>query len=263
MSNAVTVEVCGETDVGRMRKHNEDAFLIADLTSGERCDSCATKACWSAAPRGVLIAVSDGMGGAKAGEVASAMSLEALFSGMIKGPEDGVDDARRLRRIVVQGSAAVFAAAKRPDRRGMGATLTAVFVHDRTAYLAHIGDSRAYLLRDGVLGQVTHDQSYVQMLVDEGVLTEEEAELSPHKNIILQVMGQKEPVTVAMGRISMRPGDRLVLCSDGLSNMVSADELRALAAPPTPIDEACKTLVTAANLAGGADNITVIITEAR
>jgi PPM family protein phosphatase len=258
----MTLEVCGETDVGKVRKHNEDAFLIANLTNGERCDSCGTKACWSAAPRGVIIAVSDGMGGANAGEVASALSLDALFAGMIKGPEEGVDDARRLRRIVEQGSIQVHAAARRPDRRGMGATLTALFVHERVAYVAHIGDSRAYLLRDGALGQVTHDQSYVQMLVDEGLLTEEEAERSPHKNIILQVMGQKEPVTVAMGRISLRSGDRLLLCSDGLSNMVSNDEIRELVTPPTSLETACSALVGAANSAGGMDNITVVLAEA-
>ena len=259
----LSLDVCGATDAGKMRAHNEDAFLIANLTSGERCDSCASKASWAADPRGVLLAVSDGMGGAKAGEVASAMSLDTLFAGMIKGPEKDVDDARRLRRIVEQGSAQVHHASRRPDRRGMGATLTTVFVRGDVAFLAHIGDSRAYLLRDGALGQITHDQSYVQMLVDEGVLTEEQAERSPHKNIILQVMGQAEPVTVAMGRLSLQPGDRLLLCSDGLSNMVSSDELRALATPPTPIEEACTTLIKAANRAGGDDNITVVLAEVR
>ena len=129
-----------------------------------------------------------------------------------------------------------------------------------TAYVAQIGDSRAYLLRGGKIGQVTHDQSYVQMLVDAGVMTAAEAEASPRKNIILQVMGQ-EAVRVALGRVALKTGDRLLLCSDGLSNVVDDATLSAIAKPPGDLAKATKALV-ALTLEGGApDNVTVILAE--
>src|SRR5205085_12623038 len=133
---------------------------------------------WPTGDRGVLLAVSDGMGGANAGEVASALSIEGLARGMIDAAKRGQPDGDDLRRVVEQVSWAVHQAGRRPDRRGMGATMTAALLSGTTMYVAQVGDSRAYLLRDGSMGQVTHDQSYVQMLVDAGVITPEQAEKS-------------------------------------------------------------------------------------
>src|SRR5262249_52048137 len=145
--------------------------------------------------------------------------IEALVRGMVEYARDGQPDGEALRRVVEQTSWAVHEAARRPDRRGMGATLTAALIVGDSLFIAQIGDSRAYLIRDSKIGQLTHDQSYVQLLVDAGVMTPEQAERSSAKNIILQVIGQ-EDVRVALGRIELRPGDRLLVCSDGLTNVL-------------------------------------------
>lgn len=261
MQASLMLRVSGRTDVGRVRQSNEDAYLLANLSTGEK-SSDPTLATWSVGDQGVLIAVSDGMGGAKAGEVASALSIEGLFETMCAQAAEGrADDAAKLRSACEQTSRKVREAGQSPDRRGMGATLTAVLFRGPVAYIAEVGDSRAYLLRGGSICQVTRDQSYVQLLVDAGVLTPEQAEESPQKNIILQVMGQKEELQVEVGRLEIRQGDRFLLCSDGLSNAIHAEEIQRIGAAPTPIDAACAALVDAANQAGGADNITVVLAE--
>jgi PPM family protein phosphatase len=254
----VKVRASARTDRGLVRDHNEDAFLVAEI-AGARRFAEGTVELPSDAP-GVLLAVSDGMGGAAAGEVAAHLSLEELLAGMTRVP-DACGNQERLQHVIHIANKKVRDAAKRPDRRGMGATLTAVQLCGGTAYVAQIGDSRAYLLREGQITQVTHDQSYVQMLVDAGVLTPEEAEKSPQKNIVTQAMGQKEDLTVDLGRLELRPGDRLLICSDGLSNKVKDDHIRDIASAPAPLEEACKTLIEAAKRAGGDDNITVVLAE--
>jgi len=256
----MTLKASGMTDVGCVRRANEDAFFLTSLDGGQPW-SGTEPVSWGVGQHGVLLAVSDGMGGANAGEVASALSLEKLLEGMRAHPPDGEDDVDRLRRVIEQASRQVRAAAKRPDREGMGATLTAVFVRDGTAFVAEVGDSRAYLLRQGSICQVTHDQSYVQLLVDAGVMTPEEAERSPRRNIVLQAMGQDTDVVVALGRLELRRGDRLLLCSDGLSGMLDDAQICQLASPPMSLDAACAALVEAAKRAGGTDNITVILAD--
>lgn len=257
---SITLKAFGQTDTGLVRSSNEDALILADLSAQKMWDG-ASAASWTVPERGVLLAVSDGMGGAKAGEVASAMSLDALYRGMLDRSKEDEEDAERLQRVVELANREVRAAATTPDKKGMGATLTAVFLCGGVAYIAEIGDSRAYLIRQGRICQVTHDQSYVQMLVDAGAITQEEAEQSPKKNIIMQVMGQPKDVVVALGRMDLRQGDRLLLCSDGLSNELDADTIRRLAAPPAEIDAACAALINAAKQAGGHDNITVLLAE--
>jgi PPM family protein phosphatase len=253
------VRAFGLTDVGLMREANEDAFAMAELSKARRWQGGAA-ADWSSTGGGVLLVVSDGMGGAKAGEVASALSIEAVLGGMLHAVRERPADGATLRRVIEIASGKVHQAAKRPDRRGMGATLTAVLVTGATAYVAQIGDSRAYLLRDGNLGQITHDQSYVQMLVDAGMMTPEEAEASPRKNIILQVMGQ-ELVRVAIGRVSLAIGDRLLVCTDGLTNVVDDAVLNAVAKPPGDLVKATNALVSLTKEGGAPDNLTVIIAE--
>jgi PPM family protein phosphatase len=262
MIRGMTVSVVrafGVTDVGSVREANEDSFTMAELSKPQRWQGGAA-AEWPATDGGVLLVVSDGMGGAKAGEVASALSVEAVLGGMMRAVREKPADGETLRRVIEQASEKVFQAAKRPDRKGMGATLTAVLIEGATAYIAQIGDSRAYLLRQGRIGQITHDQSYVQLLVDAGIMTVEEAETSPRKNIILQVMGQEE-VRVALGRVTLKPGDRMLLCSDGLTNVVDDATINAVAKPPGDLAKAAAALVTLTKEGGAPDNVTVIVAE--
>jgi len=256
---AWVVRAFGQTDVGLVREANEDSFTMAELSKAQRWQG-GTAAEWSTTDAGVLLVVSDGMGGAKAGEVASALSVDAVLGGMVRAVREKAADGDTLRRVIEMASEKVHEAGKRPDRRGMGATLTAALVVGHTAYVAQIGDSRMYLLRGGRIGQVTHDQSYVQMLVDAGVMTPEEAEASPRKNIILQVMGQ-QTVRVALGRISLKTGDRLLLCSDGLTNVVDDTTINAVAKPPGELAKASNALVKLTKEGGAPDNVTVILAE--
>jgi serine/threonine protein phosphatase PrpC len=201
------------------------------------------------------------MGGAKAGEVASALSVEGVIDGMLSASNLGQPNGEMLRQVVEQASHRVYEEGRHhSDRKGMGATLTAILLSGTTAYVAQIGDSRAYLLRGGKIGQITRDQSYVQMLVDAGVMTPEEASTSPRRNVILQVMGQ-EAVRVALGRMDVRAGDRLVLCSDGLTNFIDDETLNLVAKAPAHLGLACEELVTRTLDIGAPDNVTVIVAE--
>ncbi len=253
------VRAFGLTDVGLVRAANEDSFTMAELSKASRWQGgkCAD---WPTTKGGVLLVVSDGMGGAKAGEVASALSVEAVLGGMLRAVREKPVDGDVLRKVIEQASEKVHEAGKRADRKGMGATLTAVLVTGTTAYVAQIGDSRAYLLRNGKIGQNTHDQSYVQMLVDAGVMTAAEAEASPRKNIILQVMGQ-EAVRVVLGRIALKSGDRLLVCSDGLTNVLDDATLNEVAKAPADLAKASQELINRTKQGGAPDNVTVIVAE--
>lgn len=141
----------------------------------------------------------------------------------------------------------------------MGATLTAALIHGLHAYVAEVGDSRAYLLRGGALEQVTRDQSYVQFLVDQEGFSREQARKSNLRNVVLQAIGQGPQVRPALQRLALRRGDRLLLCSDGLSNKLNEDEMREILRGTPDLDAACARLIDAANEHGGDDNITVIL----
>jgi serine/threonine protein phosphatase PrpC len=255
------VRACGATEVGLVRATNEDAFVIAELEHGSRWEG-GPMAQWKMSPEGVLLAVSDGMGGANAGEIASSLSVDTVVGGMIAAArdEDGRPNGETLRRVIEDASRTVFEHGKSPGRQGMGATFTAVLLTSTAAFVAQIGDSRAYLVRGDRIGQVTHDQSYVQMLVDAGVMTPEQAERSSAKNIILQVMGQ-EDVRVVLGRIELRRGDRIVLCSDGLTNVVSDAEMLEATKAPRDLAAACAELLTRTESGGAPDNVTVVLAE--
>jgi serine/threonine protein phosphatase PrpC len=251
----VNLTVYAQTDIGLVRSSNEDAFVIADLTGGSLLGDQRI-ARFDVGQRGVLLAISDGMGGHRAGEVASALVVESLRRSMAsqQGPSDAL-----LEKATVQANREVWEAAHCPGREHMGATLTALFIHGQTAYIAEVGDSRAYLLRGGQIAQVTRDQSYVQLLVDSGVMSLGEAKSSPAANVLLQAMGLKPDVKVALGRLELRQQDCLVLCSDGLSNKMSADELRAVILTSPSLDAAGARLVEVAKQRGGEDNITAIV----
>ncbi len=223
------------TDVGRGRPENEDSILVDDAHG--------------------LYAVADGMGGHRAGEVASATAVETLQSAFLEG--------RPIDRAIEEANAAVFAkAAGDAALRGMGTTLTAVAVDGGTAVLGHVGDSRAYLLRDGAVTQVTDDHSLVEQLVREGRLSPEEAQNHPQRAIITRALGVDAEVQVDTYRVDLRPGDRLVICSDGLTNMLSDDTIGATLRRHADPQQAADTLVDMANQAGGDDNITVVILDA-
>ena len=252
----VSLTVVARTDIGLVRKTNEDAFVIADLTGGSLIDGQPI-AKFEIGQRGVLLAVSDGMGGHKAGEVASALVVESLRRSMALQPAHGPSDAL-LEKAALQANLDVWTAARHAGREGMGATLTAVFVHDRTATIAEVGDSRAYLVRGGQIKQVTRDQSYVQLMVDSGAMAPEEAKRSDFGSVILQAMGLQETVQVALGRLDLRERDCFVLCSDGLSALVSAEEIRGTVLTAGRPDAVCAQLVDSPKRGGG-DNVTVIV----
>jgi PPM family protein phosphatase len=155
----------------------------------------------------------------------------------------------------------VVVAAREPGQGGMGATLVAVLVHRALAHIASVGDSRVYLIRDGEIHQLTTDQSYVEVLIGAGMITREEALNSPYRNIILQAMGRRDEVRVALLRLGMRRGDVFLLCSDGLSNKVADDELLRIVGEGPSHEQVCARLVALANERGGEDNITVVLAE--
>jgi serine/threonine protein phosphatase PrpC len=256
MSNDVRMIVAARSDVGRARTNNEDAFTITDLATGDRVESGPNAGAIDVLDKGVLLALSDGMGGHQAGEVASQLVLDSLRAAM--EAEGGGSMDQKIEAAVRRANADVALAARSERKKGMGATLTAIFVHADDAYVAEVGDSRAYLLRSGKIRQMTKDQSLVQMLVDNGVLSMEQAKRSPHKNVILQAMGLADDVRVAIGRLKLRREDRMLLYNDGLSNAISDDEFRVILGEMDPTS-ACQRLIDLANDRGGEDNLTAIV----
>jgi PPM family protein phosphatase len=246
----------GRTDRGRVRPANEDAFVIADLSAASEPRGPR----FEVGERGVLLAVSDGMGGAEAGEVASALVVESL-RGHLDDRCYECDVLESVRCAVEMANREVVAAAREPGRAGMGATLVAVVVHGALAHIASVGDSRVYLIRNGAIHRLTKDQSYVEALVAAGAMTREQAEQSPYRNVILQAIGQRPEITADLGRIEMRRGDVFLLCSDGLSGKLSDGEMLAVVAAGPDHERACARLVELANERGGEDNITVILAE--
>ncbi|RYE89350.1 MAG: Stp1/IreP family PP2C-type Ser/Thr phosphatase [Myxococcales bacterium] len=260
-TGGIQIRLFGRTDVGQVREHNEDNFLVADLTRKSRGLMEADRM-QTVGSRGALMAVCDGMGGAAAGEVASQLAVDIIYERMIEGegPSDRNDFARRLVRSIEDAGLRIYNDAKADrTRRGMGTTSTVAALLDSHLFLGQVGDSRGYVLRNGKLVQVTRDQSLVNQLIEAGQLTEEEAETFEHNNIILQALGTSDSVQVDLTFVDLRRGDVLMLCSDGLSGMVRADEIREiLSTTPEPL-EACKLLTEKANQAGGHDNITCIV----
>jgi PPM family protein phosphatase len=256
--SAIHVTAAAKTDIGRVRRKNEDAFLIADLSTGTRIIDDRGVARIASGEKGVLLVVSDGMGGQKAGEVASTLVVEGLARALSSAPA-GSPPASRLKHAAAIAHLDVAAAARQAGREGMGATLTAVYISGTSAYIAEVGDSRAYLLRGGVIHQLTRDQNVAQLLMDAGALKPEDAKGSPTKNVLTQAMGHRSALQVALGKLELRDRDCLLLCSDGLTGTVSDDEIRTAVLGSKTLDAACNKLVALANERGGADNITVVI----
>jgi len=251
------LSVAVKTDRGRARSTNEDAYVFADLSSGVPASNGAVSR-FEVSSRGALLAISDGMGGHKAGEVASTMTLESLYKTLVDLCPHG-DTVECVKAAVQHANAEVFAAGRRPSLADMGATVTAVLVADGQAHIAEVGDSRAYLLRGGVLRAMTEDQNLAHAMVTVGQMTREEASESPWRTVLLQAMGQARDVKVALGTLDLRFRDLLILCSDGLTTHVSDAELRDVILSVPSLDLACERLVALANERGGTDNITVLL----
>ncbi|MFZ5894195.1 MAG: Stp1/IreP family PP2C-type Ser/Thr phosphatase [Myxococcota bacterium] len=259
-ASEIRLRVFGRTDVGQIREHNEDNFLIADLTRKSRSLMEADRD-QVVGPRGTVLGVCDGMGGAAAGEVASQLAVDIIYEKLVQGqPTDHNELARGLVRAVEEAGARIFNEARADrTRRGMGTTATIAALVDARLFIAQVGDSRAYVLRNGRLVQVSRDQSLVNQLIEAGQLTEEEAETFEHNNIILQALGTAETVQVDLTFVDIRRGDVLLLCSDGLSGMIRSEEIREVLTTVSEPLEACRELTERANRAGGHDNITVIV----
>jgi protein phosphatase len=261
----VRVQLFARTDVGQVREHNEDNFLVADLTRRSRGLLEANRAT-IIGTQGAIFAVCDGMGGAAAGEIASQLAVDIIYERLVDGLGERAvtrdDLARRLVRAVESAGLRIFHEAKADrSRRGMGTTVTAAALVDEILFFAQVGDSRGYILRGDTLVQLTRDQSLVNQLIEAGQLTEEEAETFEHNNIILQALGTSDTVQVDLTFAELRRGDILLLCSDGLSGMVRFEDIReTLRSGAEPLD-ICKALTEKANQAGGHDNITVIIVQ--
>ncbi|HEX6246088.1 MAG TPA: Stp1/IreP family PP2C-type Ser/Thr phosphatase [Polyangiales bacterium] len=256
----ISVRVAGRTDVGLVREHNEDNFLLADLGSGSREPSTFHEV----SSAGLLLGVCDGMGGAAAGEVASQMAVDTILEMMTRSVPAPDRDAlaRALVRSVEEAGERIFEAARTDrSRRGMGTTATIATLMDKTLFVGQVGDSRAYILRGGELKQITKDQSLVNQLIEAGQLTEDEAEQFEHSNIILQALGTTEQVSVDLTFLELRSGDRLMMCSDGLSGLVHGDVIREVMIDYDDLDACGARLIELAKGAGGHDNVTVILCE--
>ena len=221
------------TDLGRQRQGNEDNLFV----------------------RAPLFVVADGMGGAQAGEVASEMAVDSFTSGLPEGsPADG------LRRVIEAANRAIHDRSVADTKtRGMGTTVTAAYVGEREVTIAHVGDSRAYVLRDGQLTRLTSDHSLVGELVKRGKLTEEQAELHPQRSVITRALGSEPDVDVDVEIYQARAGDVFMLNSDGLTSMVHEPRVKEIIEGSGSLEQAGRDLIAAANDAGGRDNITVIL----
>jgi PPM family protein phosphatase len=258
----IEVRVFGQTDVGQVREHNEDNFLAADLTKKTRVFEPSEV--HTLGRSGAVFGVCDGMGGAAAGEVASQLAVDIIYDRLseAKAPRNREDLAKRLVKAVQDAGLRIFGEARADrSRRGMGTTSTIATLIDDRLFLAQVGDSRAYLLRDGELTQVTRDQSLVNQLIEAGQLTEEEAETFEHNNIILQALGTSEVVQVDLTYVDLRADDTLMICSDGLSGMVRGEDIRGILVELEDPIEACTKLIASANEAGGHDNVTVVVVK--
>lgn len=273
-----TVEIHATSHVGRVRRGNEDNYLILSITrakawtskqeSGEFVIETQT---FDVDDNGVVLAVSDGMGGALAGEVASKMAVESVCEKLLHEDIDETltPDALDYDLISKLYNATVYAnylvhqqGRSDPQYQGMGATFTGLGLTSRGVDVVQVGDSRAYLIRNERIYQITKDQSLVQQLIDAQQISPEEAETHTLKNVILQALGAQNEIYPVSARLAPSKNDVILLCSDGLSNKVSAASMqRIVSANLDQLENACAELVTEANENGGEDNITVILAK--
>jgi PPM family protein phosphatase len=250
----VEVKTAGLTHVGRQRQHNEDSFLVENTAR--------------------LFLVADGMGGHAAGEIASRIAVDSISEFILHTKEDdgtwphAYDEqfkrsTNRLMAAVRMANTRVLEAMRKDARlRGMGTTVVAAIADGDVMSFAHVGDSRAYLIRDNALTRITNDHSWVFEQVQAGMLTEAEAEKHPLRNVITRALGGALQVNPDASEIHAKPGDMFLLCSDGLTGMVPEDEILRIVAENADPVVACQKLIDEANERGGLDNITAILVKA-
>jgi PPM family protein phosphatase len=242
------LEVEAATDVGLRRPQNEDSHGQWIPAAAEERNR-----------RGALLVVADGMGGSRAGEVASRLAVDTVLRCYREAP--GLDPLEDLHQAVEAANRVVHdESAAHPEMSGMGTTCTAVVLRGADAYIAHVGDSRAYLVRDGAIRQLTRDHSLVAQLVRDGQLTPEQARVDPRRNVVTRSVGVGPHVEIDADPEPglLRPGDTLLICSDGLHGVVADDELKAAASKPN-LAQGCRDAIALANSRGGPDNITVVM----
>jgi protein phosphatase len=269
---SISLDVAGLTDRGKVRSENQDHFLVA--RAGRFSRTLASSLPPGAIPETTEVSayfmiVADGMGGAAGGETASRTAISTLVHMILDTPDwllrvDEMTAREILKRAAIRYKALDAAIAERakaePTLKGMGTTMTVAYSLDLDLFLAHVGDSRAYLLRGGDIRQLTRDHTQVQILVDAGVLTREEAATHRLRNVLTSVLGGGKPLQdVELHRVKAAPGDVLLLCTDGLHAETSDEEIAAvLGGAPSSI-EACRSLVDLSMLHGASDNVTVVV----
>lgn len=239
------MKVTGKSDTGRVRPTNQDAFVCGELSD----TTCFAVVC-------------DGMGGANGGNVASAMAIKVIADRIVDAYRDGMTETalrRMLESAVSAANIEIFdAATENLDLRGMGTTVVAVVAGDNKAYIAHVGDSRAYMATSDGFEQITSDHSVVQAMVEKGQLTQNEAKNHPRKHFLTRALGVEENVECEFNAVDFSGDDILLLCTDGLTNMVETDDIYAIVRR-TEWEDAPGALISAANMAGGSDNITAVV----
>lgn len=270
----MNVDLHAKSDVGRVRRGNEDNFLLLDLSTGKSwtCTDGGELPVelrqFDIGGKGLILVVSDGMGGALAGDVASRMAVEEVRE-MIVGSdtEETTDDddeqslGHYLRNATIYANLKIHHKSQEDSRySGMGATFTGAAIKDDMLDLVQVGDSRAYVIRGAAIKLATKDQSLVQQLVDVGQISEAEAETHMFRNVILQALGAQSELTPVTGRLRIRRGDILLMCSDGLSGKLRAEDMRRIVLEAKgDLAAASTALVEEANNRGGEDNITVVL----
>lgn len=272
MFDGIEVDVHGRTDVGKVRKTNQDQYLVASLRKVVDVHGTSIprsyRQSFDSGARALLLLVADGVGGRPGGEVASSAALDAVVSYVTNSmrcfykldEQIPTDLLAELAEVVRKSHDALLARGQaQPESAGMATTLTMAHVLWPRAYVVQIGDSRCYHQRGGVLHQVTRDQTVGQDLIDYGALLPEEAARSPYGHVLLQAVGGEHGVQPVISRVDLERGDALLLCSDGLSTHVTDPAIAAAMADMATAEEATGALVAAALDGGGSDNVTVVV----
>lgn len=242
------IDSAGKSDIGRVRTTNQDAYHIGKLSSDMA---------WSV--------VCDGMGGANGGNVASLVAVGAISANMERNynptkPDSSIHSL--ITTAVINANALVYQKSKQtPDLSGMGTTVVLTVIKNDMAYIAHVGDSRAYHIGKGMIRQITKDHTMVQYLIETGELTPEEAKDHPKKHLITRAVGVEESVSVDYNETELKKGDKVLICSDGLSNLVTEEEILSVVNKNNAVSDAVDILINLANERGGNDNVTIVIME--
>lgn len=265
-ANAIQVKVSALSDVGRVRKNNEDNFVVCNLTTGEAGLSPAVTT-HVLGPRGTLFMVADGMGGEASGEVASqicAVTVPKRIYENLKslGKVSEANFVLLLREAVEFANQIIFQKAQSSSLyKGMGTTTTAAALFGPYLFVGQVGDSRAYLIRNKEMVQLTRDQTFLNYLAEIGAELPADPEKDSRKSILTQAVGSSEKLDVKVTYTKARQGDGLLICSDGLYNMVKPPELTSIVSQPGSLAARCKALISKANEHGGTDNCTVILAD--